>query len=269
MERLIVRKAEKGNEWHELLNPLTAVQFFTTRRVQPFDKGSRIKSRTMAHIQKSFFYDGALQINIDRINHLRTLGLPFMGRSVLETGCGGCGDFTRYLLDSGARVTLNDVREENIKNLLETKGLDLEYNTWNLNLPIPDEKKFDIVFSYGTLYHLRHPDVAIKSFADACKEFTIISTITSGKNDTEINHLAEWNGNEMAFDGTGCRPGRMFVYNELKKHFKNVYMLKTQPNNSDYPLHFPCNGGRNIFIGSHIDLVNPNLITDFPNDYTH
>ena len=104
----------------------------------------------MAHIKSSFFYDGALQINIDRINHLRTLGLPFMGRSVLETGCGGCGDFTKYLLDAGARVTLNDVREENIRHLLETKGLNLEYNTWNLNLPAPVTKVFDVVFCFYT-----------------------------------------------------------------------------------------------------------------------
>jgi len=226
----------------------------------------------MSHIKRSFFYDAALQINTDRIAHLETLDLSFAGKTVLETGCGGCGDFTSYLVSKGAKVVLNDVREENIKSLLENKGLSLEYNTWNLNLAAPDNVKFDIIFSYGTLYHLSRPEVALKSFADLCREFAIISTCTSGKNDSDPNHIPEWNGNEMAADGTGCRPGRVFVYNELKKHFKNVYMLRTQPKNPDYPLHFPNNNGgaqRNIFIGSHIDIDNPNFVTYLPNDYTY
>ena len=54
-----------------------------------------------------FNYKGALEINRARIQHLDTLNLNFTNKSVLETGCGGKGDITRYLLSKNAIVTLH------------------------------------------------------------------------------------------------------------------------------------------------------------------
>jgi trans-aconitate methyltransferase len=224
----------------------------------------------MSEIRGSFFYPGALELNKARINHLDRLGFDFKNKSVLETGCGGIGDITDFLVKKGAKVTLNDYREDNIKHLLQTKKLDLEYNCNDLNKPWASKEQYDIIVSYGTLYHLKEPEVAIKSFSEHCNEFTILSTVTNGQNDESINVLWEDTTPEQASDGYGCRPGRLFVYNTFKKYFPYVYMLKTQPNHQEYPLQFPSNisNKRNIFIGSHIPIDHPMFVNDFVNSYT-
>jgi hypothetical protein len=221
----------------------------------------------------SFHYQGALDINKARIEHLDSLNLNFTNKTVLETGCGGRGDFTRYLLSKNAIVTLNDYRQENITSLLRSLNKNLDSNTWDLNKAFPSDKKFDIIVSYGTLYHLNKPEDAIINFSKSCNEFLVLSTCTNGKNDESINVTSENVAvNNQAGDGFGCRPGRLFLFNTLRRNFQYVYLVKTQPNNSEFPLHFPTNtvsNARNIFIGSHIKLENDLLVEEVINDYTH
>jgi len=220
-------------------------------------------------IIKSFYNNDAIKINNDRIKHLDSLYLDFNNKKVLETGCGGIGNFTKYLVNNGAIVTLNDARLENILANLKNNNYNLNYNTWDLNKPIETNDKFDIIFCYGTLYHLTEPENAIKSFAKLCNEYVIISTCTNGKNDETINIVYESNTPEQGLYSYGCRPGRLFIYNKLKENFKYVYTLKTQPNNPDYPLSFPSSNtaSRNIFIGSHIKINNPILCEELINQY--
>ena len=227
-------------------------------------------------VQEVFFYEGAIRLNLARIEHLKSLQFQFENKTVLETGCGGIGNITSFFLESGAKVTLNDYRIENIQSLLETiKKPDLPYNQWNLNEDIPITSKddlFDIVVCYGTLYHLTKPDVAIRNLARICKEYMIISTCTNGKNTNDINPLYESNEPTQNHDGYGCRPGRLFVWSELSKHFKFVYMVKTQTSHEEFPLTFPSNhqSSRCVYIGSHIDLSKKTdlLVNSFQSDYS-
>ena len=222
---------------------------------------------------KYFNYKGALDINKARIQHLDSLHLNFTNKTVLETGCGGRGDFTRYLLSKKAIVTLNDYRTENIESLLTSLNTRLDSNTWDLNRAIPLDKKFDIIVSYGTLYHLNKPEEAITNLSKICNEYLVLSTCTNGKNDESINVVKEDIGmNNQAGDGFGCRPGRLFLFNTLRQHFKHVYCIKTQPNHPEFPLHFPSDhtvlNSRNVFIGSHIKLEHELLVEELLSDYT-
>lgn len=221
---------------------------------------------------QSFHYQGALDINKARIQHLDSLNLHFTNKTVLETGCGGRGDFTRYLLSKNAIVTLNDYRQENITSLLRSLNKNLDSNTWDLNKALPSDKKFDIIVSYGTLYHLNKPEDAIINLSKSCNEFLVLSTCTNGKNDESINVTKEHIGmNNQAGDGYGCRPGRLFLFNTLKRNFKHVYLIKTQPKHEDFPFKFPSNNpfARNVFIGSHIKLENDLFVEEIINDYTY
>jgi len=221
-------------------------------------------------IFQAFNNKESVNLNLARIKHFKSLNLNLNNKNVLETGCGGIGNITQCLLSLNANVTLNDSRIENINFLLKTINKEIPYNNWDLNEILPDDKIFDIIFCYGTLYHLTKPDIAIKNLSKICKEYLIISTVTNGTNDDTSNILFEHNSPTQGHYGYGCRPGRQFVYNELSKNFKYVYMLKTQPNHEDFPLSFPSahHASRNIFIGSHI-LLNNNLLVDYmPNTYT-
>ena len=59
------------------------------------------------HILNSFYYDAARKLNKARIDHLETLNIDFNNKKVLETGCGGCGDITNFLLSKNADVTFH------------------------------------------------------------------------------------------------------------------------------------------------------------------
>lgn len=222
----------------------------------------------------AFNYQEALDINKMRIEHLDSLNLNFNNKTVLETGCGGRGDVTKYLLSKNAIVTLNDYRLENIISLLESLNKILDNNTWDLNKTLPLDKKFDIIVCFGTLYHLNKPEDTIVNLSQLCNEFMILSTITNGQNDESINITSEdIHIPNQAGDGMGCRPGRLFLYNTLRQHFRYVYLIKTQPNYHEFPLHFPTipysSNARNVFIGSHIKLENELLVEELINDYIH
>ena len=224
------------------------------------------------HILKSFYYDDARKLNKSRINHLSSLNIDFNNKKVLETGCGGCGDITNFLLSKNAHVTLNDYRKENIESLMININKVLPFNTYDLNLiidDIDDIDKFDTIVCYGTLYHLTNLENAFINLSNLCNEFVIISTCTSGQNNENKNIVFEGGTNEQSHNQYGSRPGRLYIWNQLNKHFKFVYTIKTQPDHIDYPLHFPCNNSasRNIFIGSHIKLENDNFVNFLLNDY--
>lgn len=134
---------------------------------------------------------------------------------------------------------------------------------------MPDDKTFDIIVSYGTLYHLHNPILAIKNLANICKEFIILSTAGNGENNG-ITFLTEQKQNAQSFTHKGCRPSRKWLENEFKKKFKYIYFPLSQPDHSDFkkswisPVPQPC---RFIILGSHKELVNPNLTTTLPIHY--
>jgi len=219
---------------------------------------------------QEFTYNNALKLNLARIKHLNELNLDFNNKKILETGCGGVGNITDYLIKQKAFVTLNDSRIENINSLIKTLNVELPFNTWNLNEDLPATDMFDIIICYGTLYHLTSPGVAIKNLSKICKEYIIISTCTNGKNTSDVNILYEGNSPTQGHEGYGCRPGRKYIFNELQKNFKYVYMLKTQPDNDDFPLSFPSNhhASRCIFVGSHNEIKNGLFVDFIPDSYT-
>ena len=216
-----------------------------------------------------FYCNDATSLNKSRLIHLESLNLDLENKTVFETGCGGKGDNTKYLLDKNCKVTLNDAREENILCLMKNIGKKLPYNTWDLNNDIPQDKKYDIVFSYGLLYHLGKPLNGIKNFSNICTDMLILSTggLMNGK-DEGIVFKKEPDRKEQSSTGTGCQPGRKTILNELKKYFKYVYHPKSLPNHKDYPKKWPTNKpNRFIMIASRKELNNENLTTTLPKIY--
>lgn len=201
-----------------------------------------------------FYYDGAVAINKARIEHLDSLGLNINGKTVLETGCGGKGDFTKYLLSKNCKVTLNDSRLENIEFLMNNIGVNLPHNTWDLNEDLPQSEAFDVVLSYGTLYHLHNPENALKNLSMLCRDTFILSTATNNKDNEELEFVEDLGQNGSSTD-VGCRPGYKWLINQLKKYFEFVYLTSTIPNHSDYKTGF-----RILLISSHKEIDNSFLI---------
>ncbi len=97
----------------------------------------------------------ALRINRVRQEHLSSLGLELHGKSVLEVGA-GIGLHTAFFEERGCDVLSTDGNPANVAEMLRLYPhrklgvLDLDRV-----VDLADLGSFDIVYCYGTLYHLR------------------------------------------------------------------------------------------------------------------
>lgn len=80
------------------------------------------------------------------------------------------------------------------------------------------------------MYHLEHPNVAIKNLSSICKDMFIISTATNGNNDGFVLVDEHTNDKSQCIPNTkACRAGRLYYHNELSKYFDYIYYPKSQP----------------------------------------
>ncbi len=210
--------------------------------------------------------------NQRRLEHLASLGLNLNEKTVLEPGA-GIGDHSLFYLDRGCKVTAVEPRPENNDTMRNNISKSLSPHVNNITIieggvdALADmNERFDIVHSYGLLYHLPDPTTAIRLMADRCAGVLLLETCVSHGNEIAINPLQEPSENPtQAFDGAGCRPTRNWVLAQLRKQFKYVYMPKTQPAHDEFPTDWSkpntsATGlSRAIFIGSRRKLNNPTL----------
>src|SRR5947209_7710528 len=119
-----------------------------------------------------------LRHNQRRQEHLASLGLPLEGRSVLETGA-GIGDHTSFFLDRGCTVVVTEARPENLDYL---RGRFPSLAVEALDLDRPDAAfapRCDVVYCYGTLYHLSRPAEALAFLAERCGDLLLLETWVS------------------------------------------------------------------------------------------
>ncbi|MDY6845303.1 MAG: class I SAM-dependent methyltransferase, partial [Thermodesulfobacteriota bacterium] len=118
----------------------------------------------------------ASEINYARLAHLESLRLPIKGKTVLDIGC-GVGHLAQFFITRGCKVVCLDAREDNIKGLYQ-KYPNLEAHVANIESEtMLHFGKFDIVFTYGLLYHLENPLVALRNMSSVCKEMLLLETL--------------------------------------------------------------------------------------------
>ena len=215
----------------------------------------------------NFHSDHYLRHNARRLEHLASLGIPVAGKSVLEIGA-GIGDHSSYYIDRECRVTITDVRPENIRYLTKRypheniQFLDMENPVSIVGQP------FDIVHCYGLLYHLSNPEIALKFISSCTKKILLLETCVSFGVSEDVNLLNEPKDcPTQAHSGTGCRPTRSWIFKQLQDLFGHVYIPLTQPNHEEFPLDWKnsaahkVNNSRAIFIASRDKLENSLLTT--------
>lgn len=220
-----------------------------------------------------FTASNALSINKARLEHLASLHLDLAHKSVLEVGA-GIGLLTKFFEDLNCSVLSTDARPENLAEIAKQcprrklQVLDLDRTS-----DISFLGMFDVIFCYGTLYHLSYPEQALKSMASVCREMILLETIVSLGNDTKINFVTESNSKTQAISRVGCRPTRQCVMEMLRKYFGYAYITKTQPHHEEFDvcwlsLIYEKKNHRAVFIGSKIPLKNPLLSEELPDHQT-
>ncbi len=218
-----------------------------------------------------FLEPNALAINQARMSHLASLNLPIESKSVLEVGA-GIGMLTGFFEDRGCRVLSTDARPENIA---EIKRRHPERRVARLNLERPAEVdalgKFDIVFCYGTLYHVAAPEPALEALSRV-SDMILLETCLSPGDGEAAPSVAELHTVTQAYSGLGSRPTRAWVISRLKRFWGHGYISVSQPSHPDFPVDWtvPAAGPniRAIFVGSQKPLANPLLTTEVPSRHS-
>jgi cyclopropane fatty-acyl-phospholipid synthase-like methyltransferase len=228
-------------------------------------------------ITSTFFTNHYAQINNRRLEHLASLHLDLCDKTVLELGA-GVGDLSSFFLDRNCQVTALEAREENLAVLkqrwpqIETSLVDFDQDDFLENDVL--SKRYDIVFSYGILYHLQDPARLIRLSARNCKGALLLETCVSPGKDESINRCDEDTSKPtQSYTGVGCRPSRPWILKELKKYFPYVYSTRTQPFHNQFPLDWNAidsNNGphtRSIFIASRTAISNRELVEGITNHH--
>lgn len=209
-----------------------------------------------------------LRHNQRRQEHLASLGLTLNDRTVLEVGA-GIGDHTSFFLDRGCTVVATEGRPENLA-LLRQRYPDLPSAVLDLDNPDPSfSETAEIVYCYGTLYHLSRPAEAIEYLAARATDMMLLETCVSPGTDERLNLVEEDVDNpSQALRGRGCRPTRPWVKSRLAEFFPHVYMTTTQPWHEEFPLAWSFQPDerlvRSVFVASRQPLGSPVLTKEIP-----
>jgi len=215
-----------------------------------------------------FLAPNAHAINQARQRHLASLGLDLQGKKVLEVGA-GIGLHTPFFLERGCEVTVTDGRSENVAEIkrrlptVRTAVVDME-----VDRPLSELGRFDIVYCYGLLYHLGNPERALARLAEVCDGQLLLETAVSPGNHDELLFVRDPDYFNQAVSGVGCRPTRLWVLNRLRLLFGHAYIPLSQPDHVDFPADWkqpPIQTMyRSIFIGSRTPLALPTLGDSVP-----
>jgi len=208
------------------------------------------------------------RITESRLEHLRSLRLPFAGKSVIDVGS-GIGRLAEFFDEQGCRTHCVDGREENITRLKElypnrtASVADLETDD------VLALGQFDTVFCYGLLYHVIDVFGAVRRLGRLCREFAIIETCVSPVRDHVLFLAPEKSSNpSQALRTYGSRPSPQFVTTCLRQAgFTHLYAPKTLPDHEQFQWSFMNVGKwdqntlmRDIFIAAYEPMSNPNLV---------
>lgn len=214
-----------------------------------------------------FLESNALAINAARMSHLASLHLPIEGKSVLEVGA-GIGLLTGFFEERGCTVLSTDARPENIAEIRRRYPA---RRVATLDLERPEEigalGKFDIVFCYGTLYHVAAPEPALEALSRVSDSILLETCLSPGEGDLAPT-VAEPKFMNQAYSGWGSRPTRAWVLSTLRKFWGHGYISTTQPAHPDFPMDWSAPAAaentRAIFVGSRTAMSNPLLTTHIP-----
>jgi FkbM family methyltransferase len=210
----------------------------------------------------------ALRINRARQEHLASLGIELHGKSVLEVGA-GIGLHTAFFEERGCDVLSTDGNPINVAEMLRIYPhrrigvLDLDRAT-----SLVDLGTFDIVYCYGTLYHLHDPDGALARLARVCTGQILVETLVVPGSYPELHRVVEPLSANQGIRGIGTRPTRAWVMSALRRHFGHAYATFDQPDFSDFVTDWEVidqNGNlRAVFVGSKYPLRLPALTAVLP-----
>jgi SAM-dependent methyltransferase len=210
----------------------------------------------------------ALALNEARMAHLESLGLELAGKRVLDVGA-GVGHLAARLQKMGCSVLCVEGRPGNVESM-RARYPKLEGEVGNVETePLSRFGDFDVVFSYGLLYHLENPLHSIRNMASVCKQLLLLESMVCDHELPIIRNEDESADVNQALAGLACRPSPHYVVLALNRAgFPHVYAPLTPPEHEDFRFEWKNNLDcsrdghplRCVFVAARTELRNPHLV---------
>jgi SAM-dependent methyltransferase len=214
---------------------------------------------------------GATEINLARLMHLAGLGLDLRNKHVLEVGA-GVGRLTRFWEERDCQVISTDGRAGNVEENLRRHPWRDGY-VYDADLEMSGQHTsfgtFDVVFCYGTLYHVSDPLQTIMELASVCNELFLLETRVFREDDGKVHRGSDTTIIDTSMHGRGCRPARDCLWHMLERFFPYAYVPRTQPWHAEFPLSWPAKMKevRAVFVASRVELLVPTLLDHLIGEY--
>jgi 2-O-methyltransferase len=219
----------------------------TTETITP--KKNEIQTIINYTPEQIFNDEGYVSFDKVRFEHFDTIGIDFKGKNILELGS-GIGNHTKFLMSKKPKFIMSiEGRQDNFNVLKETvksknKGIfftkkNISCELLDLENQLPDFGiKFDWIYNYGTLYHLKNPFEFIANLANVNHDNMILESCI--ELDGDVNNLDEDSSQSQSLSGIGSRPNLYRLVEELKKIYKDVYYPE-QPKHHWFDIHNTVN----------------------------
>jgi hypothetical protein len=184
---------------------------------------------------KAIFNNNEYQlVDKARFDNFDLLEIDFLDKTILELGS-GIGNHTDFIISKKPKkVVTIEGRLENYQ-ILENKyqnNKSVFPIHYDLEKPFPKfDDKFDWVYHYGLLYHLKNPFDAIDYLNDLAHDNLILETCVELNG--LANNLEEGNTPSQALNGIGSRPNLTMIKDKLENIYQQV-IIPIQPNHTWY-----------------------------------
>lgn len=183
-------------------------------------------------------FDDVSYVGFDKVRfeNFDKLNIDFKNKNILELGS-GIGNHTKFLLTKKPKCIVSiEGREDNFEVLKKTiKSKAVKNVLHDLEKPIPDfDMKFDWIYNYGLLYHLKNPFEFIDNLSKVNHENMILETCIELHGDE--NNLNEGVHQSQALSGIGSRPNLYKLVEKLNSIYEQVYYPE-QPKHGWFDIH--------------------------------
>ena len=137
----------------------------------------------------------------------------FKDKNILELG-GGHGDIGAFFAELGAKVLCLDGRIQNVNfsNLKHRKIKNLKCQLFNLENNFSQFGRFDLIFNFGLLYHLKNVDEHLNCCFKMSDDI-LFETVVCDSSDPYKIFFCDENKkiDEESLEGIGSRPSPFYV----------------------------------------------------------
>jgi SAM-dependent methyltransferase len=155
-------------------------------------------------------------------------------RSVLDVGC-GVGYFAASLRDMGFEVTAVDAREANISEA-RRRHPGIDFRVADVEDPqLASLGRFDVVLSFGLLYHLENPFRTMRSLYALTGKLLLVESICLPEETPLLLLFDEPAGEDQSLHAVSCYPSEgALVKMAFRAGFPHVYRFRELPDHDNF-----------------------------------